>query len=183
MRTADFGFRMSGSWGIPTTYSEMNREQNLLFRIFSNPFFTFFVNCTEKLRVTYMYDLLRHLSFILTVRKKSDIIHTWVISTAIDRSAHHHLLNNIESLSLSLSLYSYCFRSIVELQEYTRQISYLSMPETRSLADTGDSSSSEDSDIEVISTIDADKDELVRIGNHLYLDSDASIDDNMIFRI
>ena len=73
--------------------------------------------------------------------------------------------------------------SIVELQEYTRQISYLSMPETRSFDDTGDSSSSEDSDIEVISTIDADEDELVRISNHLYLDSDASIDDDMIFRI
>ena len=57
------------------------------------------------------------------------------------------------------------------------------MPETRSFDDTGDSSSSEDSDIEVISTIDADEDELVRISNHLYLYSDASTDDDMIFRI
>ena len=62
-------------------------------------------------------------------------------------------------------------------------MSHLSMTETRSFDDTSDTSSSEDDDIEVISTIDADEDELVRISNHICLDSDASINDDMIFRI
>ena len=46
-------------------------------------------------------------------------------------------------------------------------MSHLSMTETRSFDDTSDTSSSEDDDIEVISTIDADEDELVRISNHM----------------
>ena len=58
-------------------------------------------------------------------------------------------------------------------------MAYLAMPETRGFDDIGDSSSSDDSDIEVISTTDADEDALVRISNHLNLDSDASIDDDV----
>ena len=53
------------------------------------------------------------------------------------------------------------------------------MPETRSSDDTVDSSSLDDRDIQMISINDADEGQQVRISDHLYLDSDESIDDDV----
>ena len=58
-------------------------------------------------------------------------------------------------------------------------MSYLSMPTLKNFNAGGDSSSSDDSDIEVTSTLDPEENELVRISNDLCLDSDDSIDDGV----
>jgi hypothetical protein len=53
------------------------------------------------------------------------------------------------------------------------------MPPPRNFNVAGDSSSSDDSDIEVTSTIDTEENELARISNDLCLDSEDSIDDGV----
>ena len=60
------------------------------------------------------------------------------------------------------------------------EMAYVSMPSMMNFNDAGDSSSSsDDSDIEVTSTIDTEENELVRISNDLCLDSDDNIDDSV----
>ena len=60
------------------------------------------------------------------------------------------------------------------------EMAYLSMPSTMNFNGAGDSSSSsDDSDIEVTSTIDTEENELVRISNDLCLDSGDNIDDSV----